>query len=525
MLGGNLKRYAARKVGLDQPCHHVHAGALGGKNHVNASGAGQLCKAHDAGFHLAGGCHHEICQFVNNYNEIGQWFKVGKIRRQIIFAGRQLLVKASHVAHAKARHGLIAAIHFVHSPIKGVLGLGHLCDHRVHKMRFVGVHGHFDALGVNEQQLHVLGLGAVQQTDENAVEAHAFARARSTRHKQMRHAGEVGHNGLARYVLAQNHGQGAATLAEGFAGCQFPEIDGFAVIVGYFNTHGIRTGNGRLNTHGHGLERQRQIIAEVGNAAHADARCRAHLVHGYHGARGDVHKLTLNVKIAQAGNKGLASGLAVFLIGIAHHFNRRSQQIQPRQGCGGLAASHASKQPRKSALLFGGLGGCGGCGRRGWGRRCGNTRRIGTTLNSGCGLRLVILRFCLVLALLGRGIRRAQLWRNGHTVKILGHSKRIVRIGLMRSVAFCLSLARAGFFFFKHIGQRICRGPNIAQAVTPARPKFHGRQTQIAQRPAVPALGFFGLPFVNRGRRGRFAPACGKPRLRPMQHACGHIEP
>ena len=145
----DLERDAAGEVGLGQAGHHVHAGALGGQDHMDARGTGQLGQTHDAGLHLAGSRHHQVGQFVDDDDQIGQGLQIGQIRRELTVVAGQALIVGSHVAYAHAGHGLIALVHLMHGPVKSVLGFAHLRHHRMDQVRLIGVHGHFDALGVH----------------------------------------------------------------------------------------------------------------------------------------------------------------------------------------------------------------------------------------------------------------------------------------------------------------------------------------------------------------------------------------
>ena len=228
------------------------------------------------------------------------------------------------MAHAGAGHGLVALLHLVHSPLQGVLGQVHVRDHGVHEVRQGTVDRQFDALGVHEQEFHVLGGVAVDQTQEQAVQAHGLARARGAGHEQVGHLGQVGDAGDALDVLAQGQGQLGLGFGEGRVFDDLAQVDGLALLVGDFYAHGIAARQGRDDAHGPGLEGQGEIVAHAGDAADLDARCGLVFEHGDDGTRLHSLDLALDAEIGEAGRQGL--GLPV-----EHGFG--NGDARSRNGC------------------------------------------------------------------------------------------------------------------------------------------------------------------------------------------------
>ncbi len=103
--------------------------------------------------------------------------------------GRHFLVIGRYIAHAKARNGLVAPVHFMHGPVQGIFGIGHFRNNRMHQMGHICVQGHLDTFGINKQKTRVFWFEPVKQTDQNTVEADAFAGACRASHQQMGHSG------------------------------------------------------------------------------------------------------------------------------------------------------------------------------------------------------------------------------------------------------------------------------------------------------------------------------------------------
>ena len=71
-LRGDLEGDARGKVGLDDAGDDVHRRALGGDDEVDAGGAGELGEARDGGFDFRGRDHHEVGEFVDDRDDVGQ---------------------------------------------------------------------------------------------------------------------------------------------------------------------------------------------------------------------------------------------------------------------------------------------------------------------------------------------------------------------------------------------------------------------------------------------------------------------
>ncbi len=71
--GSDRERNARREVGLDQAGDHVHRRALCGQDQMNAGGAGQLRQAGDSPLGFVGGQHHQVSQFVDHGDNVGQF--------------------------------------------------------------------------------------------------------------------------------------------------------------------------------------------------------------------------------------------------------------------------------------------------------------------------------------------------------------------------------------------------------------------------------------------------------------------
>jgi hypothetical protein len=71
-FGGDLEGEAGGEIGLDDAGEHIHRGPLGGQNQVNAGGPRHLRQAGEGHLHIPGGHHHQVGQFVDDDDDVGQ---------------------------------------------------------------------------------------------------------------------------------------------------------------------------------------------------------------------------------------------------------------------------------------------------------------------------------------------------------------------------------------------------------------------------------------------------------------------
>ena len=198
-FAAHLKRNTGRYVGLNKPGDHVHTGALGGQNKVNARRTGFLRQAGNELFNFFAHHHHQVGQFVDHHHNVGQALQgLGAVRREAKGVVQKLatglgfvnfVVVAAQVAHAQLAHELVATLHFTHAPVQAVGGLLHVGDHGGQQVRNTFVDRHFEHLGVNHQQAHIAGLGLIEQAQNHGVDTHRLARTRGARHQHVGHFG------------------------------------------------------------------------------------------------------------------------------------------------------------------------------------------------------------------------------------------------------------------------------------------------------------------------------------------------
>ena len=287
-LGRDLKGDAGRDVGLDQAGNHVHAGALGGQDQVDASGARLLRQARDQFFDLLAHHHHQVGQLVDDHHDGGQRRQrlglVGRQRERIgdgflaLDGVADLGVVAGQVAHAHLAHQAVALFHFAHAPVQRVAGLAHVRDHRRQQVRNAFVDAHFEHLRIDQDQTGVRGVGLVQERQDHGVDPDRLAGAGGAGHQQVRHLGQVGHHRIAGDVLAQRHRHHRVAGVVGLRTQDFRQLDHLAARVGQFQAHQVLAGYGFHHPYADQAERARQVLGQVDDLATLDASGRLDFV-------------------------------------------------------------------------------------------------------------------------------------------------------------------------------------------------------------------------------------------------------
>jgi len=81
------------------------------------------------------------------------------------------------------------------------------CHHRVYELRNTFVALQFDALRVDEQKADVVGGIPEEKAAEQSVDADPLSRSGGPGDEEVRHPGQVGHNGLPGGVFAEGDGE------------------------------------------------------------------------------------------------------------------------------------------------------------------------------------------------------------------------------------------------------------------------------------------------------------------------------
>src|SRR5229473_3097979 len=204
-LRADRERDTRGDIGLDETRDDVGRRPLCGDDQVDADRPRELSDAADQLLDLARRHHHQVGKLVDDDHDIRN------LAREALGG---LLVVSGDVAHALGREQLVAAVHLRHRPAQRCRGLVRFDEHRQREMGQAVVVGELDALGVDEEQSHVVGRDLEQQARNQCVDAHALALARGARDEQVRHPRQVADDRLAGHVVAHRERKFVRALAE-----------------------------------------------------------------------------------------------------------------------------------------------------------------------------------------------------------------------------------------------------------------------------------------------------------------------
>ena len=280
-----------RNVGLDQTRDDVHRGTLGTDDQMDARGSRLLGQTADGGLHVGGGCHHQVGQLVDDDDDLRHGGTLG------ISCGD--LIVARQVTDAHLLDEAEAALHLVDGAVERTCGLLGVGDDGAEQVGQLAVHGELHLLGVDEDELDLVGLGLVEDTHDDGVDTHRLTHTRCTCDEQVGHLVDVQNDGTTRHVGAQAGGDAALVVAE-LGGLQnVAEVDGGGLSVGHLDTHGGLAGNGSLDTHARLSQVHGDIVHQVGDGADTDARVGLDLKAGDGGAAGAGDLLDADVEALQ----------------------------------------------------------------------------------------------------------------------------------------------------------------------------------------------------------------------------------
>ncbi len=131
---------------------------------MDAHGAGHGGEARKGGLEFFAGDLHEIREFVDDDDDVGQFF-LGEV------ALADAAIVGAYVPHAEAVEHGIAALHFADAVLERLKGLLRLGDHGRHEVGYVVVEFKFDDLGIDEHEPDVFGRALVQDRENNRIDA------------------------------------------------------------------------------------------------------------------------------------------------------------------------------------------------------------------------------------------------------------------------------------------------------------------------------------------------------------------
>ena len=183
-----------------------------------------------------------------------------------------VLVELRQRARAGHRHDPVAPLHLAHEVLQRVGGHPRRGDDRREQVRDGLVVVELDLLGVDEDHADLLGRRAQQDRAEHRVDGARLAGAGRARDEQVRHLRQVGADRLAGDVLAQPDRERRPVLGRVLV--DVAEAHDPAVLVGDLDADGLLAGDRREDADVGRGQRVGEVVLELGDLRHLDARAR-----------------------------------------------------------------------------------------------------------------------------------------------------------------------------------------------------------------------------------------------------------
>jgi hypothetical protein len=213
--------------------------------------------------------HHQVAELLDHAQDVGQ---------RALALPHAHPVQLVQAACARRAHQRVALLHLADQVREDVGRHARTGHDRGQQMRDQVVVVELDLLGIDEHEAHVVGRGAEQDRGQHGVDAAGLPGTGGTRHEHVRLLGEVGADRLAGDVLAEPDGErrpAARRLLEDVA-----EVNHPGHLVRDLDAHGLLARNRRQDPDVRGRQRVGQVVLQLGDLRHLDARGEPQLVAG-----------------------------------------------------------------------------------------------------------------------------------------------------------------------------------------------------------------------------------------------------
>jgi len=230
---------------------------------------GHLGESRQGFLHVPRGHQHEVGQFVDDNDDIGE---AGQL-----FLFRLLVVSLDALAAHVADEG-IAPLHLLHRPFEHLGCLLGIHNHGMDEMGNPFVGGKLDSLRIDHEELDLFGGGAEEDAADHGVKGDAFSRSRGAGDEEMGHAGQILDHGGAHDIHPQGDGELAPGPAEDLGIQDVPQVHRLPFQVGDFDADHRLSRQGGDDADTGRLQGQGEIVRQIGDPVDLDPRCRFQFV-------------------------------------------------------------------------------------------------------------------------------------------------------------------------------------------------------------------------------------------------------
>ena len=306
---GHGEGNARGNVGLHEAGDDVRRGTLGGDDQVDARSTSHLRHTADGLLHFLGRHQHEVGQLIDDHHNLRQGLA-------ILHRGAGLIIGVK-IPDAGVGHHPVALHHLRHRPLEGTGCLFRVGDHGYEQMGDAVVNAQLHHLGIHHDEANLLGLGLIEQGNNQAIHAHRLTRTGGTGDEQMRQLCNVADDAVAADVLAHGEGDAGLALVKLHRVDDVPDVDGAHQLVGHLDAHdGDFIGDGG-NADARGAQCQGNVVGKVGELGELHAAVELQLIAGDRGAADDVDDMGVDAEAHQRVAQAL--GVELHLLGAVHH--------------------------------------------------------------------------------------------------------------------------------------------------------------------------------------------------------------
>ena len=176
-------------------------------------------------------------------------------------------------------------------------------------MRNIPVHTEFDLFGIDQDQLDLLRRCLVEDTQNDAVDAHRLTGAGGTGDQQVGHLVDIEYDGTPGHLTAEAGGDAALGIPEFRRLQQVAQVNDGGIVVRHLDTDRRFAGDGRLDAHARLGKVHGNVVYQIGNGTHTHTCLRFDLIPRDGRSAGAGHTLDADLEALQR----ILQDLRVFL--------------------------------------------------------------------------------------------------------------------------------------------------------------------------------------------------------------------
>ena len=164
-VGGDREGNTSREISFDQTGDDIGRRALGGDDQMNTSCARKLSQTGDGTFGLIRSQHHQVCQLVDDHNNI---------RKSLFTRLGFMIVEFINIAGTIFFEDTITQVHLAQHPVQRSHHFFSINDHIRQQVGNAVVNRKLHPFGVHQQQAQLIGGHIEQKAAQDRVDTNRF---------------------------------------------------------------------------------------------------------------------------------------------------------------------------------------------------------------------------------------------------------------------------------------------------------------------------------------------------------------